>query len=232
PFPLTVFQSTQKHCSRFLFHFILATLFHFPPPFSPPHVPSPWGASAQPSPACSPPAVPPWALGAERGDQALPSIPLGLTVPPPLPPPFSPSPTSSLFPLPVPLFPSSLPPPLPPFPSPPQPRPLNMGRKRAALPRLLSPSSSPLGFGGGVDGSSATFKIALLGLAACLFCLLILVIIVLFALSCYTPIPLPTLSHPPPTTLPTFPPLQPHPPLSLLSRTLPCPSSPAPSRFC
>ncbi|CAI5502002.1 unnamed protein product [Closterium sp. Naga37s-1] len=68
------------------------------------------------------------------------------------------------------------------------PRPLTMGRKRAALPRLLSPSTSPLGFGGfggfggGVDGSSATFKIALLGLAACLFCLLILVIVVLFAL--------------------------------------------------
>ncbi|CAI5948779.1 unnamed protein product, partial [Closterium sp. NIES-64] len=62
------------------------------------------------------------------------------------------------------------------------PRPLTMGRKRAALPRLLSPSTSPLGFGGGVDGSNATFKIALLGLAACLFCLLILVIVVLFAL--------------------------------------------------
>ncbi|CAI5522940.1 unnamed protein product, partial [Closterium sp. Naga37s-1] len=121
--------------------------------------------------------------------------------PPPLLPPFSPSPFSSLFPLPS-LFPLlALPFPIPPLAppqprpltmgasaqpspacSPPAPRPLTMGRKRAALPRLLSPSTSPLGFGGGVDGSNATFKIALLGLAACLFCLLILVIVVLFAL--------------------------------------------------
>ncbi|CAI5958471.1 unnamed protein product [Closterium sp. NIES-65] len=121
--------------------------------------------------------------GVDGSSATLKITPLGLTAP--LPP---------LLPLPVPppcsrpLFPSLIPLPSPtslsplPFPPPPQPRPLTMGRKRAALPRLLSPSTSPLGFGGGVDGSNATFKIALLGLAACLFCLLILVIVVLFAL--------------------------------------------------
>ncbi|CAI5948778.1 unnamed protein product, partial [Closterium sp. NIES-64] len=78
-----------------------------------------------------------------------------------------PSSSFSPFRLDPPLFPhicspALLPAPVPP-PSPPPhhgaqarslcltPRPLTMGRKRAALPRLLSPSTSPLGFGGGGD---------------------------------------------------------------------------------
>ncbi|CAI6004210.1 unnamed protein product [Closterium sp. NIES-65] len=99
-----------------------------------------------------------------------------------------------------------------PFPPPlflPSPSP-DHGRKRAALPRLLSPSGSPLGFGGGVDGSSATLKITPLGLTAPLPPLL----------------PLPV---PPPCSRPLFPSLIPLPsPTSLSPPPLP-PPPPAPS---
>ncbi|CAI5951861.1 unnamed protein product [Closterium sp. NIES-64] len=149
----------------------------FPPPLFLPCSPSPPCSPSSLSLSPSLPLLPP----SPRNSQDNPPWPHS-SPPSPAPPPCSPSLFPSSFPLldPPPLSYFPLPPPLPP--PPPQPRPLTMGRKRAALPRLLSPSSSPLGFGGGVDGSNATFKIALLGLAACLFCLLILVIVVLFAL--------------------------------------------------